>query len=137
MLELLIVMFVMVLLMSLIVGVGKLIHEKAARQQTLSTIEICRNAYDAINERYKNDGLTMPPPTPGLKELITDTTYGAVGKDRLSGLPTEAYDSNHNIVDAYGYPLKFSTGGLGGQPVIYSIGPDGQDGTTDDIRPDR
>ena len=44
---------------------------------------------------------------------------------------------NHIVDDPWGNPYVYETRPEGGHPVLYSKGPDGRAGTTDDVLPDQ
>jgi len=135
--ELLIVMAILVLLVSLvgprILGSKKKADIGATRTQI--------GLFEASLERYALDMNTFPSTEDGLQALITppssdidatETTTSTTGSKwdgpyvKKMEIPPDPWGGAYQ----YEYP---PTHGAGDEPDIWSFGPDGEDGTEDDI----
>ena len=163
--ELLVVIFILGILVTLVVSISGYILDKSNRDQTLANQKVILTAIGAFHDIMGNyppdtDAALDPPPSAtltleektgavllyylkGIKatfppiesDMVAMRIRDATGKCLLN-LPTDAFDGTI-VRDAYGQAMGYSAaGGLGGRPAIISAGPDGQFGTTDDIRSD-
>lgn len=75
-------------------------------------------------QRYKRDLGTLPPEVPGLEVLVTDA--------RIPGWRGPYY--GRSLIDPWGAEYRYRIDSLEDETfTLYSIGPDGEDGTADDI----
>ena len=103
-------------------------RERARKVATMATIKRVEQAV----EMFRAQVGSYPTTAEGLEILVNPPTDGP-GAARLRGLgpllPGRAVPT-----DAWKRPLKYElAGGRGAAYRIWSVGPDGQDGTDDDI----
>ena len=101
----------------------------------LSTIVSILNAFVEINA----DWLVM-----GRGEMIVRKEYPTTEEGlkvlALKSYPKKGWDGpyvNHIVNDPWGNEYVYETRPEGGNPILYSKGPDGRAGTTDDVLPDQ
>jgi type II secretory pathway pseudopilin PulG len=135
MVEMLTVLVVLMILIGLVVGVGKYIYDDSLRKQTVTTMDVLNNALQAF---YAANSNTYPGSAVSGAGVITALNAGGADvQARLNDLPKDAVKDGV-LVDGFGRAISYDpTGGLGGRPVFISGGPDGTNGTPDDIRSDR
>jgi len=137
--EMLVVLLIIAIVLALGAGVATAIIERTDKEETKSRLSI---VWEAINVYFEENGRTWPanlnamasaeqkPWTDVLRRLPADSTKDCNATQII-------------IKDRYGNALKYSPSGgaFGGQPSLYSMGPDGKSGTAaekkDDIRRDK
>jgi len=154
--ELMVVMLILGIIVALVVGISDYVMREAVLKQTRESQRILMNAIQAYydNSRPK----AYPPDKPGTEWSVEDSgeqllqylTEGSdpnnptpdhpacqAARERLRDLSQEAYDPPY-FRDAYGNIMGYQeAGGIGGGPVIISVGPDGNfDTEPDNIRSD-
>ena len=151
--ELLVVIFIIAILVTLAVGIGKYVYDEAGRKQTQATQAIVMQAIDVFYELtgdypddtaaggggdnstealvYRLRGEEFLATEAALKDRVQKRV-----RDKLLELPEDAL-VNNTIRDGFEEPMRYeAAGGLGGRPVLISKGPDGVLGNEDDIRSD-
>ncbi|MEZ6120838.1 MAG: type II secretion system major pseudopilin GspG [Pirellulaceae bacterium] len=125
------VMIVLAILVLLIAMVGPRLlsqQDKADKQLTLTQI----NSIEEALKFYKVDNRTYPSTEEGLASLLTKPTDEARGRN----WDGPYLEENTVPVDAWGNQIQYQypgTRGSADSPDIWSLGPDGQDNTEDDI----
>lgn len=137
--ELLIVMAILVLLVSL-VG-PRLLGSK--QKADVNSVKTQIGMFQSALERYAIDMNRFPSTEEGLKSLVEAPTATESSSEDAEGATTTtvAWDgpylkSSSLPADPWGNAYRYEfppTHGKGDQPDIWSIGPDGQENTEDDI----
>jgi prepilin-type N-terminal cleavage/methylation domain-containing protein len=153
--ELLVAILIISVLLAIGVGVGMKVMGAGDVGKTKSIMSIYMNAV----ERYREDSANTWPPTGSVTDSNDPTVLRAnnrymsnalVSNDKyqkmLTDLPSDAIENvadpadpiEYYLYDSYGNQMLFKpSGGLGGTPVLISIGPDATYNTDDDIRSDK
>lgn len=156
--EMLVVVFVIAILVTIVVGVSRVVISRAAKDQTIIRMKVILGAVDAFHEltgSYPSDGdpATFPPkPTVGWtdrdweayqrgKHLYKQLYAIPHARAKLSPLGKDAILSISEglvFVDGFRkYMAYFRDQGAGGTPLVVSAGADGDFGTPEDnIRSD-
>lgn len=161
--EMLIVVVIIGILVTVVVGVSKMVIARAAGEKTrtyMQTITLAINAYHEAAGDYPPEEADIPAVPeewyPRMrpeekrqrmwaafcrnKKLYQQLIAVPSAQKRLAALPEDAVSSiyGENIfVDGFEtYMDYFRTGGIGGLPVLISAGPDRTFDTEDDIRSD-
>lgn len=136
--EMLVVLLIIAIVLAMGAGVATAIIERTDKEETKSRLSIVWEAINVYAEENNGDWPTslsdmasteQKPWTDVLRRLPEDCTRDCNGSQII-------------IKDRYGNNLVYSqTGGMFGQPSLYSMGPDGKSGTAaekkDDIRRDK
>jgi len=138
MVELLTVLLILGIVLALVVGIGPRIMKDAATAQTSSTQGV---AMDAV-QRYKELKGSYPADSGDTVSLMNALNDGSA-PDVVKLLRTLSRDSwagpNQPLRDGWGKEMRyFAQGGLGGQPLLESAGPDRDFNlTADNVRSDK
>ena len=134
MVELLVVLLILAILLGLVVGISRYIMSESARKQTESIQKVVMNAV----ERYRDTEGAYPSDSSDCVSLMNDLFSKSASKKVLHDVPQEAWaGSDSALKDGFGENMKYDMdGGVGGTPVLISMGADRQDDTSDDIRSD-
>ncbi|MEE8451916.1 MAG: type II secretion system major pseudopilin GspG [Thermoguttaceae bacterium] len=128
--ELLVVLGILVLLVALVTPKILGTQEKADINFTRTQV----GSFKGALERYHFDMRGFPTSEQGLQSLVTTPSGGdGTTSTRWDGPYT---NSDSLPKDPWGNPYQYAyppTNGTGKYPDIWSAGPDGQDGTEDDI----
>ena len=136
--EMLVVLLIIAIVLAMGAGVATAIIERTDKEETKSRLSI---VWEAISIYAEENGGDWPT---SLNALAS--TEDKPWTDVLRRLPEDSTkDCNGSqivVKDRYGNALKYSpSGGFGGQPSLYSMGPDGKDTSVaekkDDIRRDK
>ena len=137
--ELLIVMAILVLLVSL-VG-PRLLGSK--QKADVNSVKTQIGMFQSALERYAIDMNRFPSSEEGLKSLVEEPTAAENSSEEAEGATTTtvAWDgpylkSSKLPADPWGNPYRYEfppTHGKGDLPDVWSLGPDGQENTEDDI----
>jgi len=125
--ELLAVMLILTILLTLVVGVAKMVTRDVNREDTSNTMKIIMSA---ISEYYESTGSY-----PSGDGWVSQLTTNARSRKQIAQLGNEAWDpSKHDaFLDSWGNDIEYSrTGGLAGAPGLTSGGPDGKIETRED-----
>jgi len=111
----LVVLLIIAIVLSLGAGVATSIISRTDREETKARLKI---VWEAMSEFHDDTG--------GWPGQLTDLAGNEKAAAVLRRLPVDAFNGNE-VRDRYGQPLHYSsTGGFGGGPALYSVGPDGQ-----------
>lgn len=132
--EVMVVMVVLAILVSLVVGVSSYVSDRAKREQTILTQSVLKKAIEVFGTAKKDypssDGTKLKDRCVSLYEQLVDVPKV---KAILAELPAQAIAEVPNtgdkkgFVDGYDQPMDYKkSGGIGGVPVIISLGPDGK-----------
>lgn len=130
--ELLIVMAILVLLVSL-VGPRILGSKKKA---DINSVKTQIGLFEASLERYAVDLNTFPGTEEGLEALVRRPAENEEGSGRTSNWDGPYLKKSELPLDPWGGQYQYEyppTHGTDDQPDIWSYGPDGTEGTEDDI----
>ena len=100
---------------------------------------MARKAMDALSValgRYKFHVGEYPTNEEGLKVLAYRNPH-EIRKIRKAHKGWDGPYVNHIVNDPWGHEYVYETRPEGGNPILYSKGPDGRAGTTDDVMPDQ
>ena len=100
---------------------------------------MARKAMDALSValgRYKFHVGEYPTNEEGLKVLAYRNPH-EIRKIRKAHKGWDGPYVNHIVNDPWGHEYVYETRPEGGNPILYSMGPDGRAGTTDDVMPDQ
>ena len=161
--EMIIVVIIIGILVTVVVGVSKMVVARAASEKTrtyMQTITLAINAYREAAGDYPPEETDIPAVPeewyPGMrpsekrqrmwsafcrnKKLYQQLIAVPLAQKRLAALPEDAVSSIYGenvFVDGFEtYMDYFRTGGIGGLPVLISAGADRTFDTEDDIRSD-
>ena len=98
-----------------------------------------RKAMDALSValgRYKFHVGEYPTTEEGLK-VLAYRNPNEIRKIRKAHKGWDGPYVNHIVNDPWGHEYVYETRPEGGNPILYSKGPDGRAGTTDDVLPDQ
>ncbi len=156
--EMLVVVFVIAILVTIVVGVSKIVHNRAGKEQTRATMQVVGAALEAYYQATGDypadpDPKTFPAqPSVGWTvrdwqafcraTLLYAQLWGlAQSRAKLGPLGEDAVqrvNANNVLVDGFGKCLDyFRDRGAGGTPLLLSAGGDGNyDSQEDNIRSD-
>ena len=100
---------------------------------------MARKAMDALSValgRYKFHVGEYPTTEEGLK-VLAYRNPNEIRKIRKAHKGWDGPYVNHIVNDPWGHEYVYETRPEGGNPILYSKGPDGRAGTTDDVMPDQ
>ena len=100
---------------------------------------MARKAMDSLSValgRYKFHVGEYPTNEEGLKVLAYRNPH-EIRKIRKAHKGWDGPYVNHIVNDPWGHEYVYETRPEGGNPILYSKGPDGRAGTTDDVMPDQ
>ena len=100
---------------------------------------MARKAMDSLSialGRYKFHVGEYPTTEEGLKVLAYRNPH-EIRKIRKAHQGWDGPYVNHIVNDPWGHEYVYETRPEGGNPILYSKGPDGRAGTTDDVMPDQ
>ena len=100
---------------------------------------MARKAMDALSValgRYKFHVGAYPTTEEGLK-VLAYRNPNEIRKIRKAHKGWDGPYVNHIVNDPWGHEYVYETRPEGGTPILYSKGPDGRAGTTDDVMPDQ
>ena len=100
---------------------------------------MARKAMDALSValgRYKFHVGEYPTTEEGLK-VLAYRNPNEIRKIRKAHKGWDGPYVNHIVNDPWGHEYVYETRPEGGNPILYSMGPDGRAGTTDDVMPDQ
>ena len=126
--EMLIVVVIIGILVTVVVGVSRMVIARAANEKTrmyMQTIMLAIDAYHEATGNYPAEG-----------NLYQQLIAVPAAKKRLSALPDDAVKDNVFVDGFEKHMYYFRTGGIGGLPVLISAGADRTFDTEDDIRSD-
>lgn len=129
--ELLIVLAILVMLLALVVPRFLGVQKKADRQTALAQVKLFKRCL----ENYTLDTRSFPTTEQGLAALISapaESEEGGTTSDWAGPYVSE----NEVPLDPWGHEYQYAyppERGGGEFPDIWSLGPDGEDGTEDDI----
>jgi len=122
--EVMIVLFIIVMIMGTAVVAVQGQRNKAQRQTALAYVKMLANAVD----RYDVDTGRLPTTAEGLAALVTCPPGVSEGKWGGPYIKDSA-----TSVDPWGNEYQYVSPGKHGTFDVWSYGPDGMDGTDDDI----
>ena len=100
---------------------------------------MARKAMDSLSValgRYKFHVGEYPTTEEGLK-VLAYRNPNEIRKIRKAHKGWDGPYVNHIVNDPWGHEYVYETRPEGGNPILYSKGPDGRAGTTDDVMPDQ
>ena len=127
--EVLVVIVILGVLVALVVGVGKVVTDKAARDSTSSIQTILTSAINVFHQatgEYPVEDANSPAASN--RKLWEQLTAVPESYKLVQRLPADAVSTSEQMFrDGYGRNMDYrKSGGMGGQPVIISPGPDGK-----------
>ena len=128
--ELLAVMLILTILISLIIGIGLVVRNKAAEQNTANVQRLLTAAIEKYLE--KNDKLPATVDDIRKLQVLLSTDKGAA--DVEAKIPQNGRSTDgKSYVDGWGREMEFDPiGAMNDRPLIISAGPDGEFGTPND-----
>jgi prepilin-type N-terminal cleavage/methylation domain-containing protein len=132
--EVMVVMVVLAILVSLVVGVSSYVSDRARRDQTVLTQSVLKKAIEVFRDEKgeypSSNGTKLEDRCVSLYEQLVDVPKV---KAILAELPQQAIaevpdtGSKKGFMDGYDKPMDYKkNGGIGGVPVVISLGPDGK-----------
>lgn len=123
--EIMLVLFIIALLL----GGGVYLMQNVGLDGQISKAQADVKAWETNLIRYQTKNLTLPTQQQGLASMVTKPSGGPQPKYWIQLAKPEALN------DPWGHPYQYRNPGAHNPQTydVYSMGPDGQDGTPDDI----
>jgi hypothetical protein len=121
------------ILLALVVGIQKYVHDLASKEATVGTQRI---VMDAILFYRDRSGGALPGDSPDCVQMMKALYDDEQTKPKLANVPQDAWwGPNSPLMDGWGRKMGYKN--VGGMPLLVSAGANGKFGDDDDVRSDR